>query len=303
MATFTSKHRGRAACGHSAFPSFAVVEGARGSRSAWLAGASLIALAAFGAPRTAFAGCTGADQTLPATVQPGPVTATNGAITLPSGGTINGGPDGVDSLTCSITTLTNNGTINAGSGLVPAPTGSRVGAGVANSNTITLLTNSGTIAGGGGNNGVAAGAGVWNTGNLIQTLTNNSTIEGGAGKAGAAGMGSGGAGIFNNGGMNYLTNNGAIAGGAGVATNPKSYGGVGVLNLPIQEIYSLTNNAGAVISGGNGGLGGPGVDNYGDLPTLANYGTIRGGDGQGASQGGAGVATSDMLIGLINGGT
>jgi len=65
MATFTNEHPGRAACGHPPFRSLAAVEGGvRGSRTAWLAGASLIALAAFGAPGAAFAGCTGADQTL-----------------------------------------------------------------------------------------------------------------------------------------------------------------------------------------------------------------------------------------------
>jgi hypothetical protein len=65
----------------------------RGSRTALLAGASLIALAALGAPGAAQA-CSGADQTI-STVVSGPIFSTDGAITVLSGGTINGGPDGV----------------------------------------------------------------------------------------------------------------------------------------------------------------------------------------------------------------
>jgi hypothetical protein len=107
----------------------------RGSRAALLAGASLTALAALGAPGAARA-CNGADQTISMVVS-GPIFSTDGTITVLSSGTINGGPDGVDASSCSITIVSNSGALSGGLG---GP-GEMGGAGVSNAGTIKTLTN------------------------------------------------------------------------------------------------------------------------------------------------------------------
>ena len=121
----------------------------RVSRAALLAGASVFALAALGASGVARAACVPSPQII-ATPTSGPIFSNGGAITITGSGSITGGPggDGVDALTCPITTLTNQsgGTIRGGNG-GSSGTG---GAGVSNASTITTLTNSGTISGGNG---------------------------------------------------------------------------------------------------------------------------------------------------------
>ena len=82
------------------------------SRAGLLAGASLFVLAALGAP-AAEAACTGADQTI-STIVAGPILSTGGSITVNGAGVINGGPDGVDAPTCSISTLSNSGIVGGG---------------------------------------------------------------------------------------------------------------------------------------------------------------------------------------------
>src|SRR5208282_146893 len=89
--------------------------GMRFSRAWLLTGASLAALAALAAPDRAHAACSGPNRTI-STPRTGPVLSNGGAITVTSAGSISGGPsgDGVDALTCPITTLTNQsgGTIS-----------------------------------------------------------------------------------------------------------------------------------------------------------------------------------------------
>ena len=114
------------------------------SRGALLAGASLIALAALGAPDVARA-CVPSLQTISAPTV-GPVHSNSGAITITSSGSIAGGPDGVDAPTCSISTLNNSGTVGGAAGGATAAGGR----GVSSSQTIMTLTNGGTITGGAG---------------------------------------------------------------------------------------------------------------------------------------------------------
>ena len=91
----------------------------RVSRAALLAGASVFALAALGASGVARAACDPSPQII-ATPTSGPIFSNGGAITVTGSGSITGGPggDGVDALTCAITTLTNQlgGTISGGAG-------------------------------------------------------------------------------------------------------------------------------------------------------------------------------------------
>jgi hypothetical protein len=114
----------------------------RNFRAAMLAGVSLIALTALGAPDAARA-CSGADQTISTGVL-GPIFSAGGSITVLSKGTVIGGPTGVNASSCSVSTLTNSGAISGG-----ASTG-HGGGGVLNSNTIATLSNGGTISGGQG---------------------------------------------------------------------------------------------------------------------------------------------------------
>jgi hypothetical protein len=96
-------------------------------------------LAALGAPSAALA-CSDLDQTI-STIVSGPILSTGGSITVNGAGAINGGPDGIDAVTCSISTLSNSGTVGGGAGGASAAGGG----GVFSAQTITTLTNGGTI--------------------------------------------------------------------------------------------------------------------------------------------------------------
>ena len=128
------------------------------SRPALLASASLVALAALNASGVARAACVPSPQII-ATPVSGPIDSNGGAITVTGTGSITGGPggDGVDALTCAITTLTNQsgGTISGGNG-ASGTVGGAGGVGVSNANTITTLNNSGAISGGNGGSGTGS---------------------------------------------------------------------------------------------------------------------------------------------------
>jgi hypothetical protein len=195
-------------------------------RAALLAGASLIALAAFGAPDVARA-CVPTPQTI-STPTGGPVLSNGGAITVTSSGSIAGSPDGVDAPTCSVSTLMNSGSISGAGGAAGAPGG--VGVSNAKGVTIGSLANnaSGTIIGGNGGatSSAPGGAGVSNAG-AIMTLTNSGQISGGNGGFGPGLIGGpGGAGVSNAGAITTLTNSGRISGGAGASFT--GAGGAGV---------------------------------------------------------------------------
>jgi hypothetical protein len=208
-------------------------DGRRCSRGALLAGASLIALAALGGSDSAQA-CVPSLQTISAPTV-GPVLSNDGAIVVTSTGVINGGPDGVDAPTCSISTLSNSGTVGGATGGAGAAGGR--GVAVSSGQTITTLTNDGTIKGGvGGSAGIsdpiggAGGTGVSSGGN-ITTLTNNAMIAGGAGGGGATSGAAGGAGISASAAMGSLINTGTIAGGiGGSAFSHPGAGGAGLFN-------------------------------------------------------------------------
>ena len=191
--------------------------GASVSRGLAGAGALLIAFATVAAPDVARATCVPSTQTISTPVS-GPVLSNGGAITVTSTGSIAGKPDGVDAVTCPISTLTDGGAISGGTG---------GGAGVSNGQTITSLLNPGSITGGARNGGGGAGgAGVSSTG-AIGTLRNAGTIGGGAGGVGivyppplCCGVppGAGGPGMLNAGTTTTLINSGAITGGRGGST-------------------------------------------------------------------------------------
>ena len=79
----------------------------RVSRAALLAGASVFGLAALGAAGVARAACVPSPQIIATPLRP--ILSNGGAITITGSGSITGDPggDGVDALTCPITTLTN----------------------------------------------------------------------------------------------------------------------------------------------------------------------------------------------------
>jgi hypothetical protein len=88
-------------------------------RAALLASASLIALASFGSIDAAQAACVPSLQTISAST-PGPVRSNGGAISVTSSGSVAGNPEGVDAVTCSLSTLVNGGAINGKSGAASA---------------------------------------------------------------------------------------------------------------------------------------------------------------------------------------
>ncbi len=138
------------------------------SRSALLAGASLLALAALATPGAARAACAPSPQTISKGVA-GPVFSNGGSILVTGGGSIAGGREGVFAKNCSITTLLNEGSIGAASGAPGAAGG--IGVRSNSSQTINLLTNAtgATISGGAGGSGSTAGsggAGVLNAGTI-----------------------------------------------------------------------------------------------------------------------------------------
>ncbi len=303
------------------------------SRAVLLASASIVALAVTGAPGAARAACIPAAQII-STPTLGPILSNGGAITVTGGGSISGGPDGVDAFVCSITTLaiqaggtitgvnvggagvanaetimslTNSGAISGGSGFFGE--GGAAGAGVSNAGTIMSLTNDGSIGGGNGGStegiGGVGGAGVSNASTFILTLTNGGKISGGNGGIGEALVGGaggdGGAGVSNAGAIE-LTNSGAISGGnGGNGGGTAGDGGAGVSNG--GTIFVTLTNSGA-ISGGTGGVGafvggggGAGVSNFGTIEILTNSGAISGGEGEG---GGAGVSNAGTISSLTN---
>ena len=271
--------------------------GGHSLRTALLAGASLIPLAALGAPEAARA-CSGATQTISAPTT-GPINSNGEPITVGAAGTIY---YGVSAVSCSITALTNNGMINGGpgaygpqasgvfsaigvtigtitnnsGGTISGRTATEIGkggSGVSNSGTITTLNNSGAIKGVSGISG--GGAGVSNSG-TITTLTNNATISGGSANPNG---GTGGAGVSNLHQITTLTNFGTISGGKGVRPVPGvGPGGAGVFNAMGATIGSLINKTTGMILGASGSTAaGAGVSNAGTITNLTNSGTIAGG--------------------------
>jgi hypothetical protein len=101
--------RGNLDQGVARFPSPPMATAAGGSRAALLASASLIALAAFGAPGAAFA-CSGVGQMISTAVNT-TVNSNGGAISVLAGGQILGTPDAVDAFFCALPTLDNSGKI------------------------------------------------------------------------------------------------------------------------------------------------------------------------------------------------
>ena len=126
--------------------------GARISREFLLAGASLLALAAFAASDRALAACSGPNQTISSlergSSQHGGAIAVTTTGFVFAGSAVLGRP-GVLVAPCPATTIDNNGTIRGGIGFNSF--GNAVGgAAVSNSATIMNLTNSGAISGGTG---------------------------------------------------------------------------------------------------------------------------------------------------------
>jgi hypothetical protein len=95
----------------------------------------------------------GANQIITGPVT-GPILSNGFAITVTKTGSIAGGPDGVDAVAFSITTLANRGAINGAAGATSA-TG---GLGVSNRRTIATLINNGLIDGGAGGAEASKGA-------------------------------------------------------------------------------------------------------------------------------------------------
>jgi hypothetical protein len=271
---------------------------ARSLRVALLAGASLVALAALGAPSAAQPFCVG------------------------SAGSAGRSYSG------TITTLSNNGAISGGNGGDAAcsdiAVGGEGGTGLANAGTIATFSNNGVISGGSGGSaaalsvadGGAGGSGVSNApGATIRSLTNQATgvISGGSGGRGSN-AGFGGAGVANAGTIATLTNHGTIGGGNGGGS--ATFGGRGGTGVSNAGTITTLSNSGA-ISGGNGGNGSPvdgtggaGISNSGRIATLVNSGAIsggsaghgRGGDGGTGGAGGAGVSNSGTITTLSNSG-
>ncbi len=161
------------------------------SRPALLASASLIVLAALGAPDAAWAACNDKNHTISSSSIPGPIFSTGGNITIDAGASVAGGPTGVYAQHCGIGVLSNSGAIDGGGGALGVPGG--IGVWVASGQTVDLLTNAmgATISGGQGGHGpadasgAAGGAGVSNFG-TVTTLTNSGAIAGGAGGQGGS---------------------------------------------------------------------------------------------------------------------
>jgi hypothetical protein len=295
------------------------------SRAALLAGASAFALVALGAP--ARAACVPSPQIINVPAS-GPIFSNGGAITVTGSGSIEGDPDGVDAVTCPISTLTNQsgGTINGGAGAGGFLAGGAGGVGVSNARTIETMTNGGAISGGRGGSafsrGGVGGAGLSNAG-TITTLTNNGKMSGGSGGGGAERGGAGGEGLWDAEGatITTLTNSGKIAGGSGglaFGGPVGGGGGVGVWNAQDVVIGSLINQATGLISGGRGGrgvfgaTGGVGVLNAGRITSVTNKGVISGGSGDrnyysggagGAGLWNVGTITTVSDSGAISGGS
>ena len=286
----------------------------RVSRAGLLAGASVFALAALGASGVARAACDPSPQII-ATPVSGPIVSNGGAITVTGSGSISGGPggDGVDALTCPITTLSNQsgGTISGGAGRAQrlgrrgrierqydqdtdqqrrdqrrkrrrwdAPAVARAARGRRRKGaTVGSLINqaTGTISGGNGGVGGTSGAGAGGAGvsnaGTVMALTNSGAISGG---------GAGGAGVANSGTIIALTNTGRIGGGQQGEGSLGLTGGAGVLNsgtIGSSNVAGSGLNNSALIVGGAGGTafgagGGAGVAISGAITTLSNSGML-----------------------------
>jgi hypothetical protein len=284
------------------WPGYASESAVGASVSRGLAGALLIALAAFCAPSAARATCVPSLQTISKAVS-GPIVSNGGAITVTTTGSIAGNPDGVDAVSCPISTLTDSGAINGGAA---------GGAGVSNGQTITSLVNPGSITGGTNGPTRTGGAGVSSTG-AIGTLRNGGTIGGGVGGISmvicclhpplVAPPGPGGPGMLNAGTTTTLINSGTITGGRGGSSSlTGGFGGAGVSNT--GTVATMTNNG--TIGGGAGGSGakigggGSGVSNSGMITTLTNTGKILGRFG--TFHAGAGLSSSGKIEVLTNSG-
>jgi hypothetical protein len=150
------------------------------SRAALLASASLIVLAALGAPDRALAACSGHNRTISSPSTPGPIFGQGGNITVDAGASIAGGPTGVYAKNCGIGALTNSGAIGGATGATGGPGG--IGVRTASGQAVNLLSNAtgATISGGNGGPSGTGGEGVSNAG-TIATLTNSGRISGGNG--------------------------------------------------------------------------------------------------------------------------
>src|SRR5271166_6202497 len=102
MGVKKSGRRGRARQGERLSNISTFGGGARISRAALLAGASLVALAALAAPDRALAACSGKNQTISSPSFPGPIFGKGGNITVDAVASIAGGPTGVYARNCGI---------------------------------------------------------------------------------------------------------------------------------------------------------------------------------------------------------
>ncbi len=180
-----------------------------------------------------------------------------------------GGGGGYGMLLRGDATLANYGTLTGGAGGASgADYGGTGGMGL-NLETASTVLNAGTIEGGAsGLGGIAGTGGIGVQLQSAGTLTNLGTIAGGDGVANAGAptdIGRGGIGIYAFGGSS-IVNHGLIEGGA------SAYGGYGA---KLNNTNATLANSGT-IDGGNGDMaGGAGV--FVDGGTLASTGTIAGG--------------------------
>jgi hypothetical protein len=240
------------------------VRSMRLSHASLLAGASLAALVAVGAPREAFA-CSNMDQTISSGITT-TIGSDGGAITVTSTGSIYGDPDAVvasGASGCSITTLR----VQAGGAISGQDSFSPGGAGF---------------------------TGVWND-VTIKTLANSGTISGGNGGSGGFG-GTGGAGIMNSGTITTLINRGTISGGAGGIGNPPGARGYAIHSAGANASIGTISNTGSIV-------GNVEIDDQSNV-TIVNptwkYGSWTGGTidiGNGNLTFGGGAALSRSFVG------
>ncbi|HXZ17676.1 MAG TPA: hypothetical protein VEH77_17250 [Roseiarcus sp.] len=93
-----------------------------GLRAALLAGASAIALVTLGQP-AAWAGCSGALETISVPNFPGPVAGDSAGVTINPGASVLGGPTGVAAMNCGINALSNSGRISGANATIGAAGG------------------------------------------------------------------------------------------------------------------------------------------------------------------------------------
>jgi hypothetical protein len=250
-----------------------------GSRAALLAGVSLLAMAAFGAPDGALAACNDSNQTITGSV--GTVLSTGGKIT------VSGTAKGVDVSSCPATTVTT--TVSGRIG------GNRTG--VYNSQSITTLANKGGIFGRFGVVNVA-GASIGtlqnfsggSLGGSSRAISNAGTIAALTNSGGISGL----LGVFNDGRIDTLTDSGSISSRI-----------FGIYNAVGGEIGTLVNSGRISLARSTTDTG---VSNKGTITTLTNSGTISGKLGvYNARSGTIGKLTNSGVItatfGVSSGGT